>query len=146
MGRSKPRALLSEINVVPYVDVTFVLLVIFMITAPLLNQGIVVNLPDVAADPVDTALDEPLIFSVDSSGAFYLSFGDRAEEPLDDDAVLERAAAVVRRDAETPILVRADAAAVHGRVMKGIGLLHQAGVTRVMFALDPPVEEDTRLP
>ena len=141
MSRAKPRALLSEINVVPYVDVTFVLLVIFMITAPLLTQGIVVNLPDVAADPVDATLDEPLIFSVDSAGAFYLNFGEVGEEPLDDEAVLERAAAVMRRDAETPILVRADAAAVHGRVMKGIGLLHQAGVTRVIFALEPPAEQ-----
>jgi biopolymer transport protein TolR len=144
MSRSKPRALLSQINVVPYVDVTLVLLVIFMITAPLLTQGIVVNLPDVAADPVDAALDEPLIFSVDSAGAFYLNFGDRADEPLDERAVLERAAAVMRRDADTPILVRADDAAVHGRVMKGIGLLRRAGVTRVILALEPPMDEDGR--
>jgi len=144
MNRCKPRALLSEINVVPYIDVTLVLLVIFMITAPLLTQGIVVNLPDVAADPVDAALDEPLIFSVDRAGAFYLNFGDRADEPLDEQAVLERAAVVMRRDADTPILVRADDAAVHGRVMKGIGLLRQAGVQRVMFVLDPPEDEQGR--
>jgi len=144
VSRSKQRALLSEINVVPYVDVTFVLLVIFMITAPLLTQGIVVNLPDVAAEPVDATLDEPLVFSVDSAGAFYLNFGDSVDEPLDDEAVLERAAAVMRRDAETPILIRADNAAVHGRVMEGIGLLHQAGVTRVIFALEPPVDEGAR--
>ncbi len=144
MSRSKPRALLSEINVVPYIDVTLVLLVIFMITAPLLTQGIAVNLPDVAADPVDAALDEPLIFSVDSAGAFYLNFGAGADEPLDEQAVLERASAVMRRDAETPILVRADDAAIHGRVMKGIGLLHQAGVKRVLFALDPPPEDEGR--
>jgi len=144
MSRSKPRALLSEINVVPYVDVTLVLLVIFMITAPLLTQGIAVNLPDVAADPVDVAADEPLIFSVDRAGAFYLSVGGSADEPLDEQAVLERAAAIMRRNADTPILVRADDAAVHGRVMRGIGLLRQAGVQRVMFAFDPPVDEDGR--
>jgi biopolymer transport protein ExbD len=85
MSRSKPRALLSEINVVPYVD-----------------------------------------------------------EPLDEQAVLERAAAVMRRDGATQILVRADDAAVHGRVMKGIGLLRQAGVKQVIFALDPPAEEEGR--
>ena len=144
MSRSKPRALLSEINVVPYIDVTLVLLVIFMITAPLLTQGIAVNLPDVAADPVDAALDEPLIFSVDRAGAFYLNFGGNADEPLDEQAVFERAAAVMRRDAVTPILVRVDDAAVHGRVMKGIGLLHRAGVKRVLFALDPPLEDEGR--
>jgi biopolymer transport protein TolR len=144
MNRSKPRALLSEINVVPYIDVTLVLLVIFMITGPLLTQGVVLNLPDVAADPVDAALDEPLIFSVDRAGAFYLNFGESADEPLDEQAVLDRAAAVMRRDADTPILVRADDAAVHGRVMKGIGLLRQAGVQRVIFAFDPPEDEDGR--
>src|SRR5262245_16936611 len=66
-NRSK-RGLISEINVVPYIDVMLVLLVIFMLTAPLLSQGVVVNLPDVAADPIDAALDEPLILSVDRAG------------------------------------------------------------------------------
>jgi biopolymer transport protein TolR len=137
MSRSKLRVL-SEINVVPYIDVTLVLLVIFMITAPLLTQGVAVNLPDVAADPVEVALDDPLIFSVDAAGSFYLNFGGSADEPLDEQAVLERAAAVVRRDADTPILVRGDDAAVHGRVMRGIGLLRQAGAKRVIFVLEPP--------
>ena len=143
MSRSKPRVL-SEINVVPYIDVTLVLLVIFMVTAPLLTEGVAVNLPDVAADPVDAALDDPLILSVDAAGSFYLNFGGSDDEPLDEQAVLERASAVMRRDAETPILVRGDDAAVHGRVMKGIGLLRQAGAKRVIFVLEPLDDENGR--
>ena len=61
MNRSKNRGLLSEMNVVPYIDVMLVLLVIFMITAPLLSQGIVIDLPDVAAAPLTDALDDPLV-------------------------------------------------------------------------------------
>lgn len=141
MNRSKHRGLISEINVVPYVDVTLVLLVIFMITAPLLTEGVVVNLPDVAADPIDTALEDPLILSVDSAGAFYLNFGDNPGEPLDEQALLERASAVVRRDADTPIFVRGDEDAAHGRVMQGLSLLRQAGAKRIVLPVEPPVDE-----
>ena len=138
MMRSKARSFISTINVVPYVDVTLVLLVIFMITAPLLTQGVVVNLPDEAADPIEAALDDPLILSVDKAGTFYLNFGGSADEPLDDQALLERAAAVVRRNAETPIFVRGDEDAAHGKVMHGVALLRQAGATQVVFAVEPP--------
>jgi biopolymer transport protein TolR len=69
MTRSKSRRLISELNVVPYVDVMLVLLVIFMITAPLMSQGIIVDLPDVPSDPINAALDDPLILSVDGKGA-----------------------------------------------------------------------------
>ena len=138
------RGLISEINVVPYIDVMLVLLVIFMLTAPLLSQGVVINLPDVAADPIDAARDEPLILSVDSAGAFYLNFGGGADEPLDEQGLRERAAAVVRRNAATPILVRGDEDATHGRVMRGFDLLRRAGATQVVLILDAPDDEDGR--
>lgn len=144
MNRTKAHGLISEINVVPYVDVTLVLLVIFMITAPLLTQGVEVNLPDVAADPIDAALEEPLVLSVDSAGAFYLRFGDGADDPLDDAALLERASAIVRRNADIPILVRGDEDAAHGRVMQGLSLLRQAGATSVILPVDLPVDESAR--
>ena len=143
MNRSR-RGLISEINVVPYIDVMLVLLVIFMITAPLLTQGVVVNLPDVAADPIDAALDEPLILSVDRTGAFYLNFGDGADEPLDEQGLSERAAAVVRRNAATQIFVRGDEDASHGRVMRGFDLLRQAGAKQVVLMFDAPEDENGR--
>ena len=141
MNRWRPRKLISEINVVPYVDVMLVLLVIFMITAPLLSQGVVINLPDVSADPLDAALDDPLVLSVDSHGLFYLNFGRDAEVPVDDQTVLDRTGIVVRRSADTPIFVRGDEGAIHGRVMKGFALLRQAGVKQVILVTDPPDAE-----
>jgi biopolymer transport protein TolR len=144
MQRSKARSLISDINVVPYVDVMLVLLVIFMITAPLLTQGVVVDLPDVPADPVSAPPDEPLILSVDAAGAFYLNFGGSADEALDEDTVLERASAVVRRNPATPIFVRGDERAVHGRVMLGIALLQQAGARQVVLPTELPAEEVER--
>ena len=142
MNRPKARALISEINVVPYIDVMLVLLVIFMITAPLLTQGVVIDLPDVAADPVSAALDDPLILSVDSLGAFYLNFGGPADEALDEQSVRERAAAVMRRNAGTPIFVRGDEGAVHGKVMRGFALLRQAGAKQVVLMLEAPEEPE----
>src|SRR5262245_21206683 len=127
MMRPKPLTLISGINVVPYVDVMLVLLVTFMIAAPLMTQGVVVNLPDVPGDDVQAALDEPLILTVDSDGRYYVTFGGDAERPVDEQTVLERAGAVVRRDAATPIFVRGDERATHGQVMHGFALLRRAG-------------------
>lgn len=143
MNRLKARGLISDINVVPYIDVMLVLLVIFMMTAPLLTQGVVVNLPDVAGDPVDVS-DDPLILSVDSAGVFYLNFGGSSDEPLDEQALRERAAAVVRRDPETPIFVRGDEGATHGRVLRGFDLLRRAGAKQVILAVDFPQDENGR--
>lgn len=138
MTRSKSRGLMSEINVVPYIDVMLVLLVIFMVTAPLMSQGIVVNLPDAPADLIDAALEEPLVLSVDSAGIFYLNFGGNAGEPVDDQGVLDRASIVVRRNAYTPIFVRGDEAADHGKVIKGLALLRQAGAKQAILAVEWP--------
>ena len=138
MTRPKSRGLMSEINVVPYIDVMLVLLVIFMMTAPLMTQGIVVNLPDVPADVLDSALDDPLVLSVDSAGLFYLNFGGNPEEAVDDQVILDRASIIVRRDAYTPIFVRGDEAADHGRVMKGLALLRQAGAKQAILAVEWP--------
>jgi biopolymer transport protein TolR len=142
MNRTKNRGLISEMNVVPYIDVMLVLLVIFMITAPLLSQGIVIDLPDVPADPLTDALDDPLVLSVDRDGQFYLNFGGDAHAPLDEETVLDRAAAVVRRRAETPIFVRGDEGATHGRVMRGFALLKRAGVGQAVLVTDVPGSEE----
>lgn len=138
MTRSKSRGLMSEINVVPYIDVMLVLLVIFMMTAPLMSQGIVVNLPDAPADLIDPALEEPLVLSVDSAGVFYLNFGGNDEEPVDDQGVLDRASIIVGRNAYTPIFVRGDEEADHGRVVKGLALLRQAGAQQAILAVEWP--------
>jgi biopolymer transport protein TolR len=131
---------MGEINVVPYIDVMLVLLIIFMITAPLLQQGITVDLPNADAQPLDPALlddNEQLILSIDRDGQFFLNLGEDPDSPVDDQTVLTVAAAVVRRNADTPVLVKADKAVPHGRVMAGYVLLQKAGAVRLGILVDP---------
>jgi biopolymer transport protein TolR len=136
MSRPNSRKLISEINVVPYVDVMLVLLVIFMITAPLISQGIIVDLPDVPSDPVNAALDDPLNLSVDAQGRFYLNFGGDPEQPVDDQTVLDRTSALVRRNADVSIFVRGDEGATHGSVMNGFALLHKGGAKQAILVTE----------
>ena len=145
MKRARQRRLMGEINVVPYIDVMLVLLVIFMITAPLMTQGISVKLPKVSAKPLDPTLlrhNEPLVLSIDSAGRFYLNIGDKVNEPVDDKAVLTRIAAVIRRDAKTPVLIKADEAVPYGRVAAGMVLLSQAGAANIGFITKSPDKLD----
>ena len=139
MRRKPKRRLMGEINVVPYIDVMLVLLIIFMVTAPLLTQGVEVELPKAAAEPIDSGKnDEPLVLSVDAAGRFYLSVGDREAAPIDAARVVGLASAVLRRKPETPVLVKADQKVAYGRVVEAMVLLQQAGATKVGFLTDPP--------
>ena len=142
MVRAKKHRLMSEINVVPYIDVMLVLLIIFMITAPLLTQGINVDLPKAAANPIENQKDEPLVLSIDKEGRFFLNIGDNPDTPIEDSAVLERVSAVLRRNAETPVLVKGDQDVPYGRVVTGMTLLQQAGAPKVGFLTDPKGVED----
>jgi biopolymer transport protein TolR len=148
MSRSKgKRRLMSEINVVPYIDVMLVLLIIFMITAPLLTQGISVDLPNAPAQPLDPELlkdNEPLVLSVDAEGRYYLNVGDNEDQPIDDATVVERASAVLRRNAQTPVLVQADENVPYGRVVTGAVLLQQSGASKIGFQTDPGDNERER--
>jgi len=137
---TRKRRLMGEINVVPYIDVMLVLLIIFMITAPLLTQGIKVDLPKADAAPMDADFlrqHQPLVLTVDSAGRFYLNIGSPRDKPIDARTVLARAAAVIRRDAETPVLVRADERVPYGRVVSAMVLLQKAGADKVGFLTDP---------
>lgn len=140
LGEGKKRRLIAEINVVPYIDVMLVLLIIFMITAPLLTQGIKVDLPKAGAEPLDDELirnTTPLVLSVDKAGSFYLNIGTDEDEPIDEATVVARTAAVLRRMPATPILVKADEAVSYGRVVTAMVLLQQAGAEKVGFITDP---------
>jgi biopolymer transport protein TolR len=143
MVRTKKHRLMSEINVVPYIDVMLVLLIIFMITAPLLTQGINVELPKAAAKPIENQKDEPLVLSIDKDGRFFLNIGDNPDQPIEDSAVLERVSAVLRRNAETPVLVKGDQNVAYGRIVVGMTLLQQAGAPKVGFLTDPKGLEDS---
>lgn len=133
------RKLMGEINVVPYIDVMLVLLIIFMITAPLMSQGIKVELPKAGAAPLppDPKNQAPLILSVDKGGRFYLSVGSKPEQALSADAVTDRVAAVLRREPTTTVLVKADTAVPYGQVVQGMVLLQRAGASQIGFVTDP---------
>jgi biopolymer transport protein TolR len=137
MAPRRGKRLMAEMNVVPYIDVMLVLLIIFMITAPLLTQGIKVDLPKAGAEPMPSEDEKPLILSVDKSGAFYLNIGKDEDSPIDDSAVVDRVSAVLRREPKTPVLVKADQAVPYGRVVEGMVLLQQSGAEKVGFITDP---------
>ncbi len=139
------RRLVNEINVVPYIDVMLVLLVIFMITAPLLTQGIRVDLPRLAAEPLPQDLirdNRPLVLTVDAQGRMFLNIGEDPEEALASAVVVARAAAVLQRKPETPVLVRASEQLPYGDVVTVMGLLVRAGADKVGMVTRPlPAEE-----
>ena len=132
------RKLMSEINVVPYIDVMLVLLVIFMVTAPMLTQGIEVKLPKAGAEPIKDVPDHrPVVLSVDSVGNLYLDIGDNEEEPISGAEIVKRVGIVIRSKPDTPVLIKADRAVPYGNVVGAMVLLQQAGAETVGFVTDP---------
>ena len=132
------RKLMGEINVVPYIDVMLVLLVIFMVTAPLLTQGIEVDLPKAAAEPIqDIPNTPPLVLSVDKEGNLYINVGDDEDKPTSGEEVIRRVGIVLRTSPETPILVKADRAVPYGNVVGAMVVLQQGGAESIGFVTDP---------
>ncbi|MFQ5546844.1 MAG: protein TolR [Woeseia sp.] len=132
------RKLMGEINVVPYIDVMLVLLIIFMVTAPLLTQGVKVELPKAGAEPIDDVPNHlPLVLSVDADGNLYINVGDDEEQPANAKEIVARTAAVLRNRPDTPVLVKADRAVAYGNVVGAMVLLQQGGADKVGFVTDP---------
>jgi biopolymer transport protein TolR len=137
--RRKP---MGEINVVPYIDVMLVLLIIFMITAPMLTQGVQVDLPTAQANQIEATEEnsEPLVVSIDAQGLFYISVGNE-EEPIELAEIEPKVAAVLERSPNTPVLVRGDNAVDYGRVVSLMALLQQAGAESVGLITKQPESE-----
>ncbi len=134
--RRKP---VAEINVVPYIDVMLVLLIIFMITAPMLTQGVQVDLPSADANPVDVPENlEPLVISVDADGNYYASIGENQDQTIGAQDLIARVSAVLRRNPETPVMVKGDSAASYGQVVGAMALLQKAGVPNVGLITQRP--------
>lgn len=131
MRRSGKRKPVSEINVVPYIDVMLVLLIIFMITAPLIQQGVEIDLPQASANPMPPEQREPLVISVSKAGDFYLNIGENNDKPIEEQLLANRVAAVINNHPQTPVLVRGDKAVDYGRVTEAMVLLQSAGVEKV---------------
>lgn len=135
---SSKRKPMSQINVVPYIDVMLVLLVIFMITAPLLQQGVEVELPQASANPLPPDQAEPVVVSVDKKGRFYLDIGDEPSKPVSEQLLVTRVAAVRKLKPDLPVLVRGDRNVDYGRVIDAMVLLQRAGIDKVGLMTDQP--------
>ncbi len=133
-GKRKP---MSEINVVPYIDVMLVLLIIFMVTAPMLMQGVKVDLPEADADPVENQDSEPVIVSIDSAGQLFLNLG-QEDQVLSLATIKDRVAAVIRRSPDKPVLVWGDRAVPYGEVVTLMAALQEAGAPSVGLVTENP--------
>jgi biopolymer transport protein TolR len=129
---------MSEINVVPYIDVMLVLLIIFMVTAPLLSQGIKVDLPQAPSEPLPPNEKEPVIVNVDKDGNFFINYGDDQDKPVTADILVNRVSALLKYQPDIPVLIGGDASVPYGQVVQVMSLLQRAGVPSVGMMTDPP--------
>lgn len=129
---------MSEINVVPYIDVMLVLLVIFMITTPLLSQGVKVDLPQAAAEPLSAEADRPVVVTVNRAGAFFIDIGEGKNQPVEPESLVTRIRAVLKYKPKTPIMVKGDAQVDYGRVVQAMVLLQAGGAPSVGLITETP--------
>lgn len=145
MSPRQRRRPIAEINVVPYIDVMLVLLVIFMITTPLLTQGVKIDLPQAQAQSIDPEEQEPLIISVDQQGQYYLNVADDPKQPMPAEALATRVAAEIQiaqqAGKKRTVLVKGDNHANYGQVVQAMVLLQRAGAGSVGLMTTPDANE-----
>jgi len=139
-GKRRGKRLMAEMNVVPYIDVTLVLLIIFMITAPLITQGVKVDLPQAPSEVMEPQKEEPVVVSVDASGQLFVDLGEKPDEPIDEETLVTRVAGIKKYKPATEFLVRGDAGVPYGRVVEVMALMQGAGVDNVGLLTQPPDE------
>lgn len=133
----KKRKPMAEMNVVPYIDVMLVLLIVFMVTAPLLMQGVQVELPKAPAEPMGEQNDEPLIVSVKADGTLYINVGD-ADKPRLLDDITGRVRKIMKQKPNTKVLVWGDEAVRYGEVVTLMAALQSAGAPSVGLVTENP--------
>ena len=147
-NRSGPRRPMAEINVVPFIDVMLVLLVIFMVTTPLLTQGIKIELPKTEAKAIPPEQKEPLIVTVDATGNYYLNISEKPDQPISERTLSYMASMQLTSknpaDTQRPVLVRGDKDANYGKVVAAMVLLQKAGAKSVGLITDPSQLEQTK--
>lgn len=141
MRRPARRKLMGEINVVPFIDVMLVLLIVFMVTAPLITQGVKMDLPKVDSPTVDDNDKLTLVVSIDAEGQYFISLGEVPEEnppPVPLEQIGDQVGKIMNQNPSVPVYVEADASVAHGVVMKLVSTLEKAGVPNVLFVTQPP--------
>ena len=136
MRGGRPRKFKSEINVVPYIDVMLVLLIIFMVTAPMMNSNVDVNLPQANAKSLQDK-KEPVIVSVDQNGQLYLTLGTEKKQPVDAQTMQAKVGAFVKANPEVSVLVAGDRDGKYDGVYQVLAQLQQAGVAKVGLMSQP---------
>jgi len=135
--RAKKHTLVAEINVVPYIDVMLVLLIVFMITAPLLMQGVKVDLPQASATPMDKD-EEPLIVSIKPDGSLYINLGADEKSAVSIDVIQQQVSTVLKNKPQTAVLVWGDRNVPYGKVVTLMADLQAAGAESVGLVTEPP--------
>ena len=138
--RRNRRRPMSDINVVPYIDVMLVLLVIFMVTAPLITQGVKVDLPQAEAQPQTGEGAPPVVIQIDRFGDTYLDLGDENLQPVDQQLLYDRLRTMLDNAPGTPVMVRADASVDYGTVVDAMVAAQAAGAPSVGLVTQPPVD------
>ena len=133
----KRRKLKAEINVVPYIDVMLVLLIIFMVTAPLLNLGVDIELPKSNAKSIQNDKG-PIVVTVDKDGAYFLTIPDDKKTPIDADGLVKKVSAYLRNNDKTAVLIGGDERVEYGKIYQVMALLQQAGAPKVGLMSKPP--------
>ncbi|NKI16704.1 protein TolR [Spongiibacter sp. KMU-166] len=141
MKRRVKRKPMSDINVVPYIDVMLVLLIVFMVTAPMLVQGVQVDLPEASTEPVPPTDDDPIVVSVDAKGRYYISLGDPDKQgsPVKLEEIGDKLSKILRNKPKTPVMVRGDAAVNYGSVVAAMATLQGAGAKSIGLITEEPV-------
>ncbi len=139
-GRRQRRRLMAEINVVPLIDVMLVLLIVFMITAPLITQGVKVDLPQADAEIIDDNDELTLVVSIDAAGLYYISLGELDEdpEPVALETIGENVSRIMNQNPGVPVFLEADRAVNYGLVMSLMATLEDAGTSSVRLITQPP--------
>ncbi|MAG76827.1 MAG: protein TolR [Colwelliaceae bacterium] len=132
------RRKVAEINVVPYIDVMLVLLIIFMVTAPLITQGVKVELPKAEAEPLDEDSKTPIVASVDAEGNYFIAEGTGKNRNVTAEQLAIEVAAQLQLDPEKPVVVNGDGAVSYDAVVQLMVLLQKAGVPSVGLMTDNP--------
>jgi len=135
-GRRKPMA---EINVVPYIDVTLVLLIIFMITTPMLQTGVDVDLPEAESKTVETEGESnpPIVISIKENGEYYIKFDYQDDAPVQPEEINAQVVAVLTDKPKTKVLINADKGVDYGAVVTVMAALKNAGVPTVGLMTQP---------
>ena len=137
-SRRRRRTLLSEINVVPYIDVMLVLLVVFMISAPLMVQGVLVNLPETLSEPLPREKSDPLIVSIKSDGVFFLETQATRNMPLNLNDISLQVKKILNANPSLQVIVRGDGDVKYQKVMELMSVLQSSGAKDVGLITQPP--------